>query len=274
MSIIRYNAAPQDKEVFSMADTHTISIGIEHLAAWSPGLPTTEDWVQWAETGHITNEEEKPKVKAIPAMTRRRLTQWGRIALEVASQCIDKIDENTPTIFASRHGDTQRTYKLLQDIANDEPLSPTAFSLSVHNSSSGIFSIVNNNIAGALAIASGKETLANAFIEAAGLLRSGNSKVLLVFCDEPLAEFYRQDADEQELTHALAMVLTASSENKDPQLTLTFSSAEKKNEMPNNSSSDKAAPSLSQQFLALWYGNSASLDYPGNRLNWHFEVQK
>src|SRR5690625_4576870 len=146
---------------------------VSQFAAWAPGLERLGDWASWAEQAELPVSDAVPPVKSVPAMTRRRLTRWGRLALEVATSMQGALDAQTPVIFSSRHGDTHRTQKLLQDLAQGEPLSPTAFSLSVHNAALGLFTIIERITAPSLALAAGRDTLAHAWVEAQGWLAQG-----------------------------------------------------------------------------------------------------
>jgi hypothetical protein len=150
----------------------------------------------------------------MPAMLRRRAGFLGRMALEVAYQCIGAQDgerDDVPVVFCSRHGEVARAVALLEDLARGEPLSPTSFGLAVHNASAGLFSIARANRANHVALAGGPATLEYAVIEACGLLADGAPMVLLVACDAPLpdalAEF--EDCDEQPFAFAWAIVPAA-----------------------------------------------------------------
>src|SRR5690606_27945042 len=68
------------------------------------------------------------------------------------------------------------------------------------------YSIASGNTAASTAIAAGRDTLAMAVIEAAGLLLQ-HERDLLVFADEPLPEDYREFADEQTAAFGLALLL-------------------------------------------------------------------
>lgn len=243
-----------------------MEFAVTHIAAWSPNRPTAMEWDSWANSDAAADAPElcstdvkKPKTSQVPPMVRRRLTLWGAMAVEVAFQCEDALEEDMPTVFASRHGDTHRTYELLANIAEQAPLSPTAFSLSVHNSSSGIFSITAKLFANAIAMAASKETLGHAFIEVNNLLNQGHKKVLLVHSDLPLADFYQDYADEIEQPHAFALVL-----EKGSGLRVNFRAAER-------DAGDEGKPlSLPLQFLKFWYSRRPELTYSGNRLEWTF----
>src|SRR4051812_6705411 len=93
------------------------------------------DWKAWTPAHDL-----QPDVSVIPAMLRRRLSPIGRAALSVIMPLADS-QGAMPLVYVSRHGDLNRTLGLLQDLALGEPLSPTAFSLSVHNATAGLFSI-------------------------------------------------------------------------------------------------------------------------------------
>ena len=118
-------------------------------------------------------------------MLRRRAGFLGKMALEVAYQCLgQRID--VPTVFSSRHGEASRSVDLLLDLAKGVPLSPTSFGLSVHNATGGLFSIARTDHANSIALAAGQSTVEHAVIEACGLLAEGEPAVLLVAYDCPL----------------------------------------------------------------------------------------
>jgi hypothetical protein len=95
-------------------------------------------------------------------------------------------------VFGSRHGELVRTRKLLTAIADNEVLSPTAFSQSVHNTSAGLYSIIAGTHAPSSSLASGASTFASAWIEAEGFLAEYPAgKVLIVDCDDTLPVQYR-----------------------------------------------------------------------------------
>lgn len=234
---------------------------VSRLVAWAPGLDSGADWRHWAASPALIEGEDKPPAKAVPAMTRRRLTRWSRMALEVATAVDGDLDPRAPMIFSSRHGDTRRTLALLRDLAAQEPLSPTAFSLSVHNAALGIYTIVRGMSSPSLAVAAGRDTLAQAWLEAQSWLATGTGQVLLVHVDEPLAEFYRPYADEAEMPAALALVLNAQPAAGAVPTRLGFEPAR----------GPAGEASMMREFLAWWYGGDTSLALHGSRLSWWWE---
>ena len=187
---------------------HGVSFCIARHAAWAPGLSTSGAWDAWAKAPYFIEPGEEPGVKAMPAMLRRRAGFLGKMALEVAYQCVDG-DVDIPTVFCSRHGDVAKVVDLLADLARGEPLSPTAFGMSVHNAIPGLFTIARNKRANHIALAAGTSTVEQAVIEACGLLADGASAVLLVNCDCPLPALFSDFEDCAEQPHAWAWLMTA-----------------------------------------------------------------
>lgn len=109
-----------------------------------------------------------------------------------------------PVIFASRYGDLQRSVVLLSALANHESLSPTAFSVSVHNAIGAIFSIERGDTENYSALAAGVDTVPCALVEAAALLAEGAESVLLVVYEDPLPDVYAVFADAPPIPRAWA----------------------------------------------------------------------
>jgi hypothetical protein len=183
-----------------------VSFSIASCAAWAPTVETKEAWQAWANANYVISGDKAAAVQAMPPMLRRRAGLLGKMALEVAYQCLgQRID--VPTVFSSRHGEASRSVDLLLDLANGVPLSPTSFGLSVHNATGGLFSIARSDHANNIALAGGKSTIENAVIEACGLLAEGEPAVLLVAydCPLPIPYYAFQDCDEQPFAWAWLM---------------------------------------------------------------------
>ncbi|EQD52842.1 hypothetical protein B1B_10544 [mine drainage metagenome] len=116
----------------------TREFSIAHWAAWAPGVNDLLGWRAWINGECSVSVGQQPDVGFLPSLIRRRLDRVGRMALYVAWQCAgDRM--GLPFVFASRHGSLTRTVQLLDSLSQREPLSPAAFSLSVHNSTVGFF---------------------------------------------------------------------------------------------------------------------------------------
>lgn len=151
-------------------------------------------------------------VEFIEPMVRRRLSRLSKLALQAAHDCANGHGA-LRMVFASRHGELTRTTTLLDAITAGEPVSPTAFGLSVLNAASGIFGIVRGDRSAATALSAGSETLGYALLEAHAQAESGPADappVLLVYAHEPANDIYAAH-DDIARSEALAILLDARS---------------------------------------------------------------
>jgi len=157
---------------------------IHQLRAWAPTLDTDEAWQAWAcHPLPVPDNNEQPACDFLHHMQRRRLSRLARMTMHVAWPLCDE-HEQLPFVFASRHGETPRTFALLSEVANGQPLSPTQFGLSVHNAIAGQWSILRGQHGESVAIAGEADTFEHAMVEAAALLSDGAPAVLVVIAEE------------------------------------------------------------------------------------------
>jgi hypothetical protein len=161
-------------------------------AAWAPGLETPEAWGAWlAEpVWPLPAADAVAPLAEVPAMTRRRIDPLGRAALQVAWWA-QGAEPTGPVVFASRWGEIARSVALLRQLSQGEPLSPTAFSLSVHNASSAVYSIARGDTANYSAVSAGPASAAAGVCEALGLLAQGAPQVLVISVESALPEPYQ-----------------------------------------------------------------------------------
>jgi hypothetical protein len=155
-----------------------------------------------------------PDVGFVEPMLRRRLGALARMTLGVAHVCAGDAPD-ARIVFASRHGELARTVTLLESLANGEDMSPTLFSLSVLNASSGLFSILQKNTAPVTAISAGSASFGYGLLEACVQLAENPAQsVLYIYADEPLPSVY----EEQELAgcsaHAVGLFLASGAETR------------------------------------------------------------
>ncbi|SDH67302.1 Beta-ketoacyl synthase, N-terminal domain [Pseudomonas flavescens] len=180
---------------------------IDQWRAWAPGLDSTDDWLVWSSApGRLHDTGEQPDVGFLPAMQRRRLSRLARMVFQVAWPLAEG-HPALPLVFASRHGETPRSLSILQDLARAEPLSPTQFSLSVHNAIIGQWSILRGDTSEMTALAGEGDGLEMAMLEAATLLADGAPAVLLVIGEEAQPELYMPFIDDVPFPYALALLL-------------------------------------------------------------------
>ncbi|MCL1124606.1 beta-ketoacyl synthase chain length factor [Shewanella surugensis] len=189
-----------------------LTFDIISWGAWSPLYQQALDWRHWqAPTGVQLPPALTPKLQQVSPNQRRRLSPLTKILLAAAFQA--QPPSQCRSIFASQHGEINRTMSLLNDITHKNSLSPTSFSQSVHNTASGIFSILTHNQAASTAIAAGSSSLSQAFIEAYGLLHENAEPILLVYGDEPVPAIFKEFNCQPEWPIAMAFVLTKQSSN-------------------------------------------------------------
>ncbi|WP_374650799.1 beta-ketoacyl synthase chain length factor [Dongia sp.] len=143
----------------------------------------------------------------LPMMLRRRVSPIGQKALGAAQACADI--EQARYIIASRHGEFDRTVKILTALAEKEQPSPAEFSMSVHHGLAGLLSIHTGNRQGHTAVAASLDSFGYGLIEAAAcLVEVPDRPVLLIYFDAPLPESYADFRPSAEADLPLAMALT------------------------------------------------------------------
>ena len=175
--------------------------------AWAPGVSDADDWQRWRNGELDFAEQAVPDTSFLPAMQRRRLSPLSKAAMATAHPLLNGRD--IPVLCCSVHGEAKRTYALLQDVAAAEPLSPTAFGLSVHNAIVGQLSISLGIRAPALALAGGDFPLQSGLLEAAAMLAEGTGEMLLQFYEEPLPELYLHNTASPARICATSLLLQA-----------------------------------------------------------------
>jgi hypothetical protein len=250
-----------------------VSFSVASHAAWLAGIDSPEAWQRWTNGELSADGSGEPAVKSMPPMLRRRASAAAKFALETAYQCLPAT-ENIPVVFASRHGECARSVELLQELAAGLPLSPTSFSLSVHNASAGLLSIARREQGNSIAIAAGRSTVEHGVIEACGLLADGAPQVLLVAFDGPLPEQFDAYRDCHEQAYGWAWLMQA--EQTEPQqqrISLSWHA-------PDTAKIDTAAASQTEAdglavlrfFLRGGQADTLSRQVDGRCWNWSFHA--
>ena len=156
-------------------------------------------------------------------MQRRRLSSAAKCAFSLLSS-FESID--MPVIFSSYEGEINRCFELETALAKAEPVSPTSFSLSVHNAISSLLSIEAKNHNEILAISSFspvEDALQAAFLR----LNDGYEKVLILAYHESISQSY---FDEKKPSFMLALVVSKAKDKR----VLTLKRVEKEEEISEN----------------------------------------
>lgn len=166
-------------------------------------------WSAWPEqASRQAAAHAAPDVRFIDSQLRRRLGPLARMMLHAAHDCARDLPA-VRLVFASQHGELGYTVSLMRALAEQEPLSPATFSLSVHNSAAGLFSILRADRSESTALAAGDETFGHALVEGCCQLDADPQRpVLVVYADGPFPEEYRPFAEGPQESRALALLLS------------------------------------------------------------------
>ncbi|GAB4259673.1 MAG: hypothetical protein Kow0065_09740 [Methylomicrobium sp.] len=177
---------------------------------------------QWAVWPPLPADEPTPDrgLNQVPALLRRRLSPLAKNVVRAIEPCLNG-DVPIPAVFSSCHGELAKTFAMMQQLEAGEEISPTSFSLSVHNAIAGLFSMIWRNKLECTVLAPGEEGIAPAFIEAAGLFSEGAEQVLLVFYDDPLVPFYPAAPYKLSVDRSLAFAMRVAKQGGREALRLT-----------------------------------------------------
>lgn len=244
---------------------------IEDWAAYAPGLHEQQAWKAWAlDRAELPVGDEVPALSEMPAMQRRRLERVGRIALQAAYWCQSAGVGDVPLIFASRHGDIQRTYEMLETLARKEALSPTHFGLSIHNAVVAQYSIARQLKLNYLAVAAGKSTAEAAIIEALGLLEEGAKEVMVVMYDGLLPGPYQLFQDENPVEYAWAWRLRKEQANDSSFSLAVIDAQQGKQAMQTESSVESELPH-GLDVMRFMLSNDQSMYFHDGLRHWHWQ---
>jgi len=185
---------------------------VKDWMAYGMGLQGKQAWQAWACDMPPTAAEPISEPE-LPVLLRRRVTQAGKLAFRAA--CGIGMESDLRFIFCSRHGEFERTLRLLEAIAAREPVSPADFSLSVHNALAGLLSIAWQNQEGHTTIAAGHDSFGYGMLEAAASLATSPAQpILLIYSTAPLPGVYAELGEPAGPELGLALVLTAAHGNE------------------------------------------------------------
>jgi len=222
-----------------------------------------QKWAVWpplqADAEQDSRQEEL--LAGVPKMLKRRLSPLAKIVFSAANPCIDE-HMRVPAVFSSTHGELAKSFAMMEMLEAGEEISPTAFSLSVHNAIAGLFSMAWRNKLQCTVVAPGEEGLAAAFIEALGLLQEGAEQVLLVFYDEALVDFYPSAPFKLTADQSCALALRIAKSGEGAALTLSSSPM---------SGDDGEQPLQLPAFIRFLAGPQAKLMLKTPRHGWCWE---
>lgn len=183
------------------------SMNIQNWHAIAPGLNTKPQWQEWANGTLDEWTGEIAKYQKIPMMTARRMSVPSRLAVETGLTLLDAKPD--AAIFISRHGELERTYKIVRNLAENQDLSPTDFAMSVHNTAAGLLTIVAKQMLPITSLAAGRDGFQQGLMEAQAMLVSGATRILLVDFDGIVPAAYHASFKEPAWPYAVGLLVSA-----------------------------------------------------------------
>jgi hypothetical protein len=173
-------------------------------------------WKVGEDTGSWPENNVEFQGSQLPSMMRRRLSSLGTMALKYLFQSSTQLkNKEIPWVVACRHGDVSRMDHLLSSLAKKEVVSPTQFSMSVHNAIMGVFSIATKNKKLHTALSGAEVTFVAGLIEAYALQKEKQETVGYLYYHQPLSSTY-EDKFEEDPREVCFVLLLANKDQTEP----------------------------------------------------------
>jgi hypothetical protein len=171
-----------------------LRVWVEGVGLLGPGLsswPGAFDVLRGTQP-HASSPTVLPLPARLPAAERRRAGSAVKLAMAVADEAVAhaQADPSTlATVFASSSGECANCHALCEALAMPAPVvSPTKFTNSVHNASSGAWHIAVASRASSTSLCAFDGSFGAGLIEAATSVRLSGQPMLLVASDSPYPE--------------------------------------------------------------------------------------
>lgn len=132
-----------------------------------------------------------PKPTNVPMMTARRLSMGCRMAVSIGIELLKSHEDIDAVIYSSATGEEEHNYKVLESAAKGIDCSPTDFSMSVHNTAVGNFTILSKKKIPSSSVSAGIDSFMMALTDAYVMLSSGYKKILVVDYNVSIPPFFK-----------------------------------------------------------------------------------
>lgn len=203
---------------------------IQSWQAWAPGLADESAWRHWlAHGGERIETIGRPACKQVPTQLRRRCGQNARMVIETALAACAQAGlaaTETQLIYGTANGENRALKALLEDLSMNEPLSPAAFTNSLHHVPSGYYSIATQHRGISRTISSFEDSFTCCWLEAQSLMAREDRPILQVVANEMAPPPFDEMLEPPPFPYAVAMVLAADEtglrfERAQPEMALT-----------------------------------------------------
>ncbi|AWH88892.1 beta-ketoacyl synthase chain length factor [Limnobaculum parvum] len=238
----------------------TYSFNILDWCALAPGLCNIEQWQSWSIHPETDWSEALPKTQHIPMMTARRMSTASRLSVEVGLTLLNQ--QPDAAIFISRHGELERTCKIIEGLCQQQDISPTDFAMSVHNTASGLLTITGKQPLPITSIAADIDGFQQGMLEAQAMLADGAKKVLLVDFDGAVPDVYQTRIKHQVPAYAVGLLISSGE-------TLRCQQRDK-NVYPLSSKTENPVLPQSLTFMQHWLAKDPQFTLQGMRSDWQW----
>ncbi|NIY47023.1 beta-ketoacyl synthase chain length factor [Cedecea colo] len=232
-----------------------------NLVDWqasAPGLSDAAQWLAWSKASPVIDASATlARCTYLPMMTARRLASGSRLAVDSALAVLERCRADA-LVFASRHGELERNFKILSALAEQQTVSPTDFAMSVHNAAVGNTTIAAKAPLVSSSVSAGQDTFAQALVEVAAFHHAGYKRVLMVDFDGAIPDFYQPwlASKHEAFPFAVALLLEAGSQLRAESVPA--------------SNGEAAALPQSLVFLHAWLSKAPAFAFDGERLLWQW----
>ena len=179
---------------YSANPAQSLTVFVEGIGLLGPGLSSWEQGRQQLE-GSLPYQSARcvlPLPMALPPAERRRAGAVVKVSLEVGQQAVmaSGLTATTlPSVFTSSSGDAINCHEICSALASsDRLISPTRFHNSVHNASSGYWSISSASMASSSVLCAHDASFSAGLLEAMTQVAVEQTAVLLVAYDTDYPE--------------------------------------------------------------------------------------
>ena len=141
-----------------------------------------------------------PKLEWTEPIFRRRLSQLTKMTVQVVHDLFsdgtdgNALDKNTKLVFLSFRGELEREFKVNKTLIEEESILPAAFSLSVFNAAIAQATIALGLKGGYTCVFPSGADFASGVLSAAApvLAQGGDTKIVFVYADENVPDYYKE----------------------------------------------------------------------------------
>jgi predicted hotdog family 3-hydroxylacyl-ACP dehydratase len=160
---------------------------VRAIALFSPGFNDPRAFLESRSDASLNEPRD-----VLPARARRGASLVTRMLADVVARATEDAGfdpQTVRTIYASAYGEVRTAVTLLSmQHEGDGQVSPHRFHTSVHNTTSGLVSIANNDRAFSTAVAAGDRTVEMALLEAFTLFHEEPGPIIVAIAEEPVPE--------------------------------------------------------------------------------------